>query len=88
MGDQEKPTMNDFFLRGIPIEVAREAIRTWDSLTEEDKAILDFTSDFSPLADYLRVKRNEQLKQTNRQCETNVIQFSQEHLQYNSMNDE
>lgn len=39
----EKPELNDFFIRRIPIDVALEAREKWETLTDKEKEKLGFT---------------------------------------------
>ena len=48
------PDMNEFFIRGIPIDVACEARKKWSELTEEAKDALGFNT--SPLTKFLHNK--------------------------------
>jgi hypothetical protein len=42
----EPPEMNEFFLRGIPLEEAVEARRRWPLLSLEEKQALGFCSEY------------------------------------------
>ena len=53
--------MNDFFVRGIPIGVAKEAIDRWDTLSDNDKAKLGFER--SLLDEYLANKDSAEIIQ-------------------------
>lgn len=82
MGDNNTtPIMNDFFVRGVPVDVAREAIDKWDTLTDEERQLLGFTADYSPLAIYLQQKQREIARQTNLQCVSSVLPFDPKHPQ-------
>ena len=42
-----KPNMNDFFVRGIPLNTALYILKNWEALTEAELESLGFT--FEPL---------------------------------------
>jgi hypothetical protein len=44
MSKMPRPTLNDFFLRNVPLGKALDAITRWDGLTELELKQLGFTS--------------------------------------------
>ncbi len=39
-----KPHTNDFFIRGVPLHIALDAIAKWETLTDKEKEVLGFSA--------------------------------------------
>jgi hypothetical protein len=58
----KKPQLNDFFIRGVPLSIALDALEKWGTLTKEQREILGFMpaqTSLSPARLHLVQKQSE-----------------------------